>query len=241
MTPAPFISFEGGEGAGKSTQINILANALKACGLDVLTTRQPGGTAKGAQLRKLLVEGSADWSPMAETLLMLADRQMHLEEMIRPALAAGQWILCDRYMDSTTAYQGAAGGLGVDIIAQLQAPIIGTTVPDLTFLLDLPIEEGLARADARGKEADARGEEADARGEGSDTDKEAKEARFENKGAQYHERVRAGFLALAKANPKRIVVINAAQDIDAISQLILTETKTRFASLLANFLDGEPS
>lgn len=202
----PFITFEGGEGAGKSTQIKLLATALEAAGQPILCTRQPGGTEKGAQLRELLLNGPADkWSPMAETLLMLADRQVHLEEMIRPALAEGKWVLCDRYMDSTTAYQGAAGKLGLDVIHQLQTPIIGDNVPDMTILLDLDVKQGLSRATERGGEA-----------------------RFEAKGQAYHQIIRECFLTLAQQEASRFFVIDATQDSQIIHQRVLTEVHHRF-------------
>ncbi len=127
-----------------------MAAFLEENGHQVLITRQPGGTENGQSLRELLVNGAADrWPPMAEALLMLADRAVHLEEMIRPALAQGKWVLCDRYMDSTRAYQGVAGALGLDVIDALQAPIIQDTVPNLTFLLDLDVKTGLQRAAER--------------------------------------------------------------------------------------------
>ncbi|MGC6475450.1 MAG: dTMP kinase [Parvibaculales bacterium] len=203
MTAGRFISFEGGEGAGKSTQIKHVASFLKANGHQVLTTRQPGGTENGQALRDLLVNGAVNrWPPMAEALLMLADRAVHLEEMIRPALAQGQWVLCDRYMDSTRAYQGVAGALGLDVIDALQAPIVQDTVPDLTFLLDLDVAKGLQRASERGGAA-----------------------RFENKGKAYHEEIRRGFLTLAKAETDRFVVIDAAQPVEQVtSQIIETIT-----------------
>ena len=212
MPSAPFISFEGGEGVGKSTQIKLLANHLTQAGVDCIATHEPGGTAQGQALRALLLEGAADkWSPMAETLLMLADRHIHLEKIIRPALAAGQWVLCDRYMDSSTAYQGAAGGLGVEMVNDLQAPIIGDTVPDLTFLLDVPVAEGLARAQARGQH----------------------EARFESKGTAYHEALRACFLDLAKAHKGRFVVIDARAEEEAVFTQIKTAIKQHFADQLS--------
>ena len=206
MTAGRFISFEGGEGAGKSTQIKHVAAFLEENGHQVLTTRQPGGTENGQALRELLVNGAADrWTPMAEALLMLADRAVHLEEIIRPALAQGKWVLCDRYMDSTRAYQGVAGALGLDVIDALQAPIIQDTVPNLTFLLDLDVKTGLQRAAERGGAA-----------------------RFESKGETYHEDIRRGFLTLAQAETDRFVIIDAAQPIEQVSTQIIEAITTKW-------------
>jgi len=151
MARGVFITFEGGEGAGKSTQIAHLGERLRAAGRDVVTTREPGGSPGAEAIRALLVTGAADrWSPVSETLLMYAARRDHIERVIAPALARGAVVLCDRFADSTRAYQGAAGGAPAELIAALEAAVLGEAQPDLTLVLDLPVEAGLARAAARG-------------------------------------------------------------------------------------------
>ena len=146
-----FISFEGGEGGGKSTQAARLAGFLRSKGLDVIETREPGGTQQGEDLRDLLVQGDPDrWLPLSELLMMTAARVEHVHRLIEPALAAGKWVICDRFMDSTLAYQGIAGGLGLNMVGQLQEQAVGDAVPDVTFLLDVRAEAGLKRAVTRG-------------------------------------------------------------------------------------------
>jgi dTMP kinase len=190
-----FITFEGGEGGGKSTQVRRLADRLGRLGVDVIATREPGGSPGAEALRALLVKGDRDaWSPLAETLLLYAARADHLDQTIRPALARGAVVLCDRFADSTRAYQGAAGGVDPAFIQTLEATVVGATRPHLTLILDLPAEEGLRRAGRRGGE----------------------ETRFESKGAPFHDRLRQGFLAIAKAEPQRCVVIDAAAPADGV-------------------------
>jgi dTMP kinase len=189
-----FISFEGGEGVGKSTQIRRLADRLSPLG-EVVLTREPGGSPGAEALRDLLVQGEADrWSPTAETLLLYAARADHLERRIRPALARGAFVLSDRFADSTRAYQGAGGGASPEMIGMLEAMVVGETRPDLTLVFDLPVEVGLARAMARG----------------------GAEQRFERKGEAFHQRLREGFLAIAAAEPERCRVIDADDDIDGV-------------------------
>lgn len=198
MTQGFFISFEGGEGAGKSTQIRRLAERLQAAGHDVVVTREPGGSPGAEAIRELLVNGAADrWSPVTETLLMYAARRDHVERVIRPALARGAIVLCDRFADSTRAYQGAGGDAPASLIASLEDHVLGGTVPDLTLILDLPSEVGLQRAEARGGAA-----------------------RFESKGLAFHERLRAGYLEIARREPERCVVIEANAHIDAVTAAI---------------------
>ncbi len=204
-----FITIEGGEGAGKSTQLRRLAARLTPRVGAPLETREPGGSPGAEALRGLLVTGAADrWSPMAETLILFAARDDHLARRIRPALSAGQWVLCDRFSDSTRAYQGAAGGTDPALIAALEAHVIGETRPDLTLLLDLPAEAGLARASARG---DA-------------------EARFEGKGLAFHQRLRNGFLAIAAAEPDRVCVIDATPAPEAVEAAIWTAVSDRLGA-----------
>ena len=201
-----FISFEGGEGGGKSTQAVRLAGFLRSKGLEVVETREPGGTPQGEELRDLLVQGDPDrWAPMSELLMMTAARIEHVNRLIEPSLEAGKWVICDRFMDSTMAYQGIAGGLGLDMVQPLQQNAVGQTVPDVTFLLDVREEAGLQRAEKRGGAA-----------------------RFEKKDAAFHSKVRDGFLALAAESPQRIVVVDAENSFDAVWQQIEDRMKERF-------------
>jgi dTMP kinase len=188
VTQGRFITFEGGEGAGKSTQLKRLAARLEAQGREVVATREPGGSPGAEAIRELVLKGAADrWSPVTETLLMYAARRDHVERVIRPALARGAWVVCDRFSDSTRAYQGAAGGTDPALIAALERFILEATRPDVTLIFDLPVEVGLERAHARA----------------------GAEMRFESKGQAFHERLREGFLAIARAEPQRCVVIDA--------------------------------
>ncbi len=197
--PGRFITLEGGEGAGKSTQIQVIKDYLQFRGNDVVVTREPGGTSEGQEIRNLLVSGDIDkWSPLSETLLILADRAAHLERVIRPSLAEGKYVVCDRFFDSTRAYQGVAGGLGLDVIHNLQQAVLGTTLPDVTLLLDIDPEKGLRRAQERGGEL-----------------------RFESKTLAYHRTLRNAFLDFAAQEPDRIFVIDADQDVEAVSADIL--------------------
>ena len=201
-----FISFEGGEGGGKSTQAARLAGFLRSKGLDVIETREPGGTQQGEDLRDLLVQGDPDrWLPLSELLMMTAARVEHVHRLIDPALAAGKWVICDRFMDSTLAYQGIAGGLGLTMVCQLQEQAVGKAVPDVTFLLDVRAEAGLKRAATRGGAA-----------------------RFEKKGASFHQTLRDGFLAIANENPERIVVVDAEDSFEAVWGQIEQEMARRF-------------
>jgi dTMP kinase len=210
MTRGRFITFEGGEGGGKSTQVRRLAEHLTAQGRTVVVTREPGGSPGAEAIRELLVTGDPErWSPLTETLLMYAARRDHIERVIEPALARGDWVVCDRFADSTRAYQGAGGGAPAALIAALEVQVLGATRPDLTLILDLPVEAGLARAAGRGESA---------------------ETRFEAKGAAFHQRLRDGFLAIAKAEPDRCVVIDAAQPLDAVTQALTAAVDARLTS-----------
>ncbi len=201
------ITFEGGEGAGKSTQIRYLATALAEAGIDAVTTREPGGTAGAEAIRALVTEGTADrWSPLTETLLFLAARQDHVERLIEPALAEGRWVLCDRFIDSTRVYQGLAGTLGLELIDRLHRVIFNRIAPDLTLLLDLPVEIGLARRSAAGHAN-----------------------RFEQKVEDFHQAVRSGFLELARSEPERFTVIDAEPAPDAASAAIIDIVRRRFS------------
>lgn len=196
-----FITFEGGEGTGKSTQVRMLASALEQRGFNLCITREPGGTPQGEALRHLLVTGEPGrWSATAEALLNNAAREAHLAGVIRPALAAGQSVICDRFMDSTMAYQGYAGGCDTAFLRQLQEVVVGETVPDLTLVFDLDPEVGLARAKARN---------------------DGSEDRFERKGPAFHALLRQGFLTIARDNPARCRVIDAAQPVDNVHAQVL--------------------
>jgi len=195
-----FITLEGGEGVGKSTQADRLAERLSAMGYITTKTREPGGSAGAEEIRSLLVNGLPErWSANAETLLNYAARDSHLNETIRPALNNGHIVICDRFMDSTRAYQGAAGGVDAGLIKKLEQAIIGTTMPDLTLIFDLDPVLGLARTGSR----DQIGED-----------------RFESKPLAFHQTLRAAFLDLVKTDPQRCVLINADNDIDTVSELI---------------------
>ncbi|WP_293676551.1 dTMP kinase [uncultured Phenylobacterium sp.] len=208
MARGRFITFEGGEGAGKSTQVQRLATRLKAQGRDLIATREPGGSPGAESIRDLVLRGEADrWSPVTETLLMYAARRDHVERVIRPALERGAWVVCDRFADSTRAYQGAAGGTDPDLIAALETHVLETTRPDLTLVFDLPVAMGLARAHARA----------------------GAEMRFESKGTAFHERLREGFRAIAAAEPQRCVVIDATGSMDAVEALVWATVAGRLA------------
>ncbi len=194
-----FITFEGGEGSGKSTQIRRLAARLEAEGRDVLVTREPGGTPEAEAVRSLLVNGDvARWTPQSEALLNYAARDQHLVQVIRPALAAGRSVLCDRFMDSTRAYQGYAGGVDLRFIDALESAIVGATRPNLTLVFDLDPAIGLARARQRG---DA-----------------VSEDRYERKGLAFHQKLREGFQDILRREPQRCRFIDAAQDIDQVAE-----------------------
>lgn len=197
-----FISFEGGEGSGKSTQIKLLGESFKQLGYDVILTREPGGCDSALLLRKLLVEGDPErWDGLSEVLLYSAARNEHLRQVIRPGLAAGKIILCDRFADSTVAYQGAGHGIAPEIVDTVTNIVVGDTWPTITLLLDLPTDEGLKRAAIRYEDQH--------------------ENRFERLGVDFHQRLRDGYLARAKAFPKRFVVVDARGNIPVVQQNIL--------------------
>lgn len=196
-----FITLEGGEGTGKSTQARRLAARLESEGDDVVLTREPGGAPAAEDIRRLLVTGTPErWSPLAEALLNYAARDAHLAATIRPALARGAVVVCDRFMDSTRAYQGHAAGCDVALIDRLEAVVVGATRPDLTLVFDLDPETGLARAGARGDDGG--------------------EDRYEKKGLAFHRRLRQAFLAIAAGDPARCVVIDAAAPLDDVAAAV---------------------
>jgi len=195
-----FLTIEGIEGAGKSTFIGLLEAELVKRGVDFLRTREPGGCALGRQIRPLLLDASQKVSDRAELFLFLADRAQHVADTIRPALERGQWVICDRYADSTIAYQGYGRGMDPEELQKLNDYATGGLWPDITFLLDLPAEVGLGRALARN------GREGLTQSEG----------RFEAEALAFHQRIRDGFLARAARWPQRFRVLDAAQTPDAI-------------------------
>jgi dTMP kinase len=205
MTQARFITLEGGEGAGKSTQARKLATRLIERGHRVTLTREPGGAPGAEAIRDLLVSGDTGrWTPLAETLLHFAAREEHLSRTIRPALGRGEWVISDRFVDSTFAYQGAAQGSARDTIEVLGKMVIGGDMPGLTLILDLPVDVGLARSHARGGED-----------------------RYERMGPAFHETLRQAFLAIAKAQPERCVTIDATADEEEVARQIWHSVTSR--------------
>ena len=206
--PGRFISFEGGEGAGKSTQARRLAAALEKRGISCVITREPGGSPGAEEIRSLLVNGDPGrWEALTETLLLYAARADHVARTIKPAMEEGRWVLCDRFADSSWAYQGAGRGLDRETVRRIEAVAIGDFKPDLTFVLDLPAEEGLKRANARA----------------------STESRFEQFDIGFHERLRQAFLDIAKRAPDRCRVIDASADENTVAQAIWKAAAARFA------------
>lgn len=206
--PGRFITVEGGEGVGKTTQLAFIREYLEQAGHRVVLTREPGGTALGEEIRSLLLGHRHDgMAPATETLLMFAARAEHLKRVIRPALAAGCWVLCDRFTDATYAYQGGGRGLPPERIAVLEDWVQGELRPDLTLLFDLPVAAGLQRAGRRGA-AD----------------------RFEREKADFFERVRAAYLERAWRDPDRHRIVNAARPVETV--------RTEVESILAGWLEG---
>ena len=205
-----FITFEGGEGTGKTTQVQLLASLLRARGHDVVTTREPGGAAGADTIRSLLVSGATDkWDPLSESLLLFAARREHLVKTIWPALEQGAWVLCDRFADSTLAYQGYGHSVPIEFIENLYDVVVGEFVPDLTLILDIDVEIGLARANAR------------------NTDTASREDRFERMDIAFHERLRTGFLYIARNDPGRCAVIDADNQPDIVGAEIWKTVEIR--------------
>lgn len=217
--PGRFITFEGGEGAGKSTQIEMLADRLQDAGFSVVVTREPGGSPSAEDIRKLLVSGAIwRWDPLTELMLHNAARREHIRNFIRPVLSRNRWVLCDRFVDSTMAYQGYGHGLGRKVVLDVHRIIADGMMPDLTLILDLPTEVGLARAKLRNEAVAAK----------PDAPEVKREDRYERMAKPFHRRLRRGFLDIAKRDPKRCRVIDANRDIDAIAADIWTEVAKRF-------------
>ncbi len=197
-----FITLEGGEGVGKSTQVRYLVARLQARGIEAISTREPGGSPGAEILRDILLSGMIkDLGPKAEAIIFAAARMDHIDHTIAPALATGKWVICDRFADSTRAYQGALGGLDPDFLRALERVTVADTMPDLTLILDLPAEVGLARAARR-------------RGAAQASD------RFEGEGLAFHAALRMAYLAIAAAEPRRCVVVDAAQSEEEVAQAI---------------------
>ena len=202
-----FITLEGGEGAGKSTQIKRLAAALEDKGITVLATREPGGSPGAEQIRKLMVEGEPGrWDAITETLLAYAARADHVARTIGPALRAGRWVISDRFNDSTFAYQGVGRGVPRETIRRIDSAALDDFQSDLTLILDLDVKLGLERAQSRG----------------------AAENRFEKFGAEFHEKLRQSFLDIARRNPERCRVIDAGGTEDQVAEAILAAVSRRF-------------
>jgi dTMP kinase len=217
MAPARrgyFITLEGGEGVGKSTQAQLLASRLQEAGLKAVTTREPGGSPRAEALRRVVLSGAAaPFGPSGEAILFSAARIDHVDQKIAPALAAGEWVICDRFADSTRAYQGAAGKLDKSLIDSLERVAVGDTRPDLTLILDMPVERSLARAAER-------------------RDAAAKPDRFEGESRSFHETLRRAFLQIAAAEPRRCVVIDADRPSEDVAKAIWTSVRQRFGSRL---------
>lgn len=203
-----FITLEGGEGTGKSTQAKLLEQYLKSKGIDVVLTREPGGSIGAETIRELLVTGDVGkWSTNTEVLLMFAARSDHFEKLIRPALLAKKWVICDRFFDSTLAYQGYGKGFDLNFLNLLYQKIIGETKPDITFIFDIEVEAGLNRANDRINSANSN------------------EGRFENMDMNFHKLVRNGFLHIAAQNPERCKIVNAGLPIDAVYTQVIRHIK----------------
>jgi len=195
-TRGRFITFEGGEGAGKSTQVSRLADRLRLQGLEVVTTREPGGSPGAEAIRHLLLSGAAkSLGPEGEAMLFAAARSDHVDNVIRPALERGAWVVCDRFHDSTRIYQGVLGNVDPKLINALERIAVGEIVPDLTIVLDIPVELGLARVKARGQEPD----------------------RFEAEELEYHNWLRVAYRTLVEHEPNRCVLVDASANPDAVA------------------------
>ncbi len=201
-----FITVEGGEGAGKSTQVNALVAMLQRSGIPAVRTREPGGSAGAEAIRELLLNGADErWDPVTEVLLLSAARRDHVMRLIRPALDRGMWVVSDRFFDSTIAYQGYGRGVAIAKLMDVHRLAIGNFLPDLTIVLDLPVAEGLARAAQRGLGGD----------------------RFERLDRAFHERLRAGFQTIAAEDPRRGVLIDAGRVVEAVGHAVVAAVRQR--------------
>ena len=211
-----FITIEGGEGGGKSTQSRALAARLRAAGVDAIATREPGGSPSAERIREALLAGRfRPFGPRAEALLFAAARIDHLDLTIKPAILSGRWVVCDRFHDSTRAYQGALGALDPAFLRSLERVVLAGLKPDLTVILDLPAKAGLARAALR-------------RTPGTTPD------RFEGETLEFHQALRKAFLAIAAAEPERCVVVNATEPAEEVAEAIWDAVSHRFAVPIAS-------
>ncbi len=216
-TYGQFITFEGGEGAGKSTQVKLLATFLRNAGYPVVVTREPGGSPLAEKIRSFILEGRAKkFGTHAEALLFAIARADHVRKVIRPALASGAWVVCDRFSDSTMAYQGYVGSVSRGFLKLLERVAVGKTTPDITFILDLPAEEGLARANRR-----------------------ASLDRFETENDAFHQQLRLAFQDIAAQNGQRCTTIDARGSIEAIADRIQAVLAQRYPFLSSS--SGEPA
>jgi dTMP kinase len=201
-----FITFEGGDGTGKTTQLKALESHLRGKGRSCISTREPGGTSLGKLIRQVLLEiGKQPIASPTELFLYLADRAQHVQEVILPAIESSKIVLCDRYTDSTLAYQGYGRGIDLGLLRQLNEFANRGVKPDLTLLLDCPVELGLSRTTQRQPSAGSAG---------------GREDRFEREKVEFHEKVRAGFLAMARAGPERFRIIDASRSVEQVSREI---------------------
>jgi len=212
-----FITFEGIEGCGKSTQAKRIANRLERAGVPIILTREPGGTPIGNHIRQiLLASGNRDLHPLAELFLYEADRAQHVANVVTPALAEKKWVLCDRFLDATTAYQGYARGQDLSMTTQLNEIASFGIMPNLTFLLDCPVAVGLKRALKRNAESEVMDQD-----------------RFEKEKMAFHEAVRNGYLDLAKKTPERFIVVDATEAEDRLEEVIYSHLDARIQLSLA--------
>ncbi|WP_343562538.1 dTMP kinase [Kiloniella sp. b19] len=212
-----FISFEGGEGAGKTTQIKRVVDWLNEQGIVTVQTREPGGTPGAEEIRALVLKGESNrWTPKTEAMLMYAARQEHVEKVIKPALERGEVVVCDRFSDSSMAYQGVGHGLGLEKLAELDHWVLGDFKPDITLLLDIPVKVGLERTTRRSGD----------------------EVRFEGMAIEFHERLREGFLSIAASDPERCKVIDAQQSADTVTKEILELLEPVFLSRKDDLASG---
>lgn len=211
MPSGRFITFEGGEGSGKTTQTRLLADALRARGIGPILTREPGGSPFAEQVRNLVLDpATAPHSPLSEALLFYAARADHVEKVIRPGLVAGHWVISDRFSDSTRVYQVEAGGLPLDVFKALELIVVKLTYPDMTLILDIPAEVGLARATTRRLARAIAGEDA-----------------YEKRDLEFHERLRQGYLAIAQAEPHRCKVIDGTQPPEKVAADVWAHVELR--------------
>lgn len=217
MDRGQFITFEGGEGAGKTTQAERVSKALNAAGIETLLTREPGGTFGAEAIRNLVLEGTQDrWSGMTELLLMYAARIDHVEKLIRPALERGVWVISDRFSDSSLAYQGYARGLGPDRVRAVHAAVMDGFEPDMTVLFDMDPVLAMRRVETRGEEL----------------------SRFDAENIEFHKTLRAAFQDIAKLNPDRIFTVNADTSRDSVETRILSALTKKYPFLAGKLAAG---